>query len=65
MRRFPDSMAKLATAIEMVDGAYVIDNNGPQQRLLMKIERGRTIIIAEQLPEWATRAVSACYLVAL
>ncbi len=64
VRRFPASMAKLARAIEMVDGAYVIDNSGTQQHLLMKIERGRAIIIAEQLPEWATRAVPACYLAA-
>jgi predicted ABC-type ATPase len=62
MRRFPDSMAKLSAAIEMATGAYVIDNSGIRQRLLIKIEDGRTISVAPQLTEWATRTVLAGYL---
>ena len=61
MRRYPDTMAKLATALGMVDRAYIIDNSQTRQRLLIKIEGGRVCHVAEEIPAWAMRAVPAHY----
>jgi predicted ABC-type ATPase len=61
LRRYPDTMAKLATALVMVDRAYIIDNSQTRQRLLIKIEGGRVCNLAEDMPAWAMRAVPAHY----
>jgi predicted ABC-type ATPase len=61
LRRYPDTMAKLATALDMVDRAYIIDNSQTRQRLLIKIESDRVCSVAENLPAWAMRAVPAHY----
>lgn len=61
LRRYPDTMAKLATALGMVDRAYIIDNSQTRQRLLIKIEGGRVCSVVENIPAWAMRAVPAHY----
>lgn len=59
MRRYPDTMAKLAIALSLVDRAYIIDNSGTRRRLLIKLEGGCAISVAEGLPAWALSAVPA------
>lgn len=61
MRRYPDTMSKLSTALGLVDRAYIIDNSGTQRRLLIKIENGHAISMADDLPKWAVGAVPAKY----
>ena len=61
MRRYPDTMARLATALGIVDRAYIVDNSGIRRRLLVKIEDGRATNVAADLPAWAVRAVPAHY----
>ena len=61
MRRYPDTMSKLATALGLVDRVYIIDNSGTQRRLLIKIENGHAISMADDLPKWAVGAVPAKY----
>jgi predicted ABC-type ATPase len=61
MRRYPDTMGKLATALGIVDRAYIVDNSGTRRRLLIKIEDGLAISEADDLPKWAAGAVPAKY----
>lgn len=61
MRRYPDTMGKLATALGIVDRAYIVGNSGTRRRLLIKIEDGRAISVADDLPKWAAGAVPAKY----
>ena len=61
MRRYPDTMGKLSAALGLVDRAYIIDNSGTRRRLLIKIEDGRAISVADDLPKWAVGAVPAQY----
>ena len=57
MRRYPDTMAKLATALGLVDRAYIVDNSGARRRLLIKTEGRRATSVAVDLPKWAVSAV--------
>lgn len=61
MRRYPDTMGKLATALSMVERAYIIDNSGARRRLLAKIEHGVATSVAAALPRWAAHAVPPQY----
>ncbi len=57
MRRYPDSMANLAKALQIAERAWVIDNSGRRRRLLLSLAHGRTAYLAADLPDWATRAI--------
>lgn len=57
LRRYPDTMGKLATALEMVDRAYVIDNSERHRRLLLNREGDRVTYVAADLPAWALQAI--------
>jgi len=59
MRRYPDTMAKLATALGLVDRAYIVDNSGLLRRFLIMAEDGRAMSVAVDLPKWAVSAVPA------
>lgn len=59
MRRYPDTMGKLATALGLVNRAYIVDNSGDRRRLLIKTEGGRATSVADDLPKWAVSAVPA------
>lgn len=57
MRRYPDSLANLAAALEMSERAWVLDNSGVRRRLLCSLERGRPRYLAAELPAWAVKAI--------
>ena len=57
LRRYPDTMGKLAKALEMADRAYVIDNSGRYRRLLLNREGDRVKYVAADLPPWALQAI--------
>lgn len=61
MRRYPDTMSKLTTALAMAERAYIIDNSGLRRRLLVKIENGHATSVADNMSAWAVRAVPAKY----
>jgi predicted ABC-type ATPase len=52
-RRYPDSMAKLAKAIELADRSYVFDNSGTRRRLLVILDGQSPRYVVPDLPAWA------------
>lgn len=57
IRRHPDSMRRLAAAIEIADSTLVFDNSGLERRLLLQLENGVVKFINEDLPGWFEHAV--------
>ncbi len=56
-RRYPDTMSKLRTAIEIADRAYVFDNSGARRRLLLNRDKGRNKFVSTEMPLWAETAL--------
>lgn len=57
IRRFPDTMSKLAAAIEIADRSYVLDNSEEQRRLLLIREKDVTRHVSRALPAWIQSAL--------
>jgi predicted ABC-type ATPase len=51
-RRYRRGMANLATALQIVDRAFVLDNSGQRRRLLLSMERGQVKRRSRNLPRW-------------
>lgn len=58
-RRYSRSMANLATALQSVDRAFVLDNSGQRWRLLLSMEHGQVKRRSRHLPRWAYAALPA------
>lgn len=59
VRRHPDSMRRLAAAMEIADSTLVFDNSGLERRLLLHVEAGVAKFIEEVKPLWFEAAVPA------
>jgi predicted ABC-type ATPase len=57
IRRYPDTMSKLASAVEIADRSYILDNSDERRRLLMIHENGATRYLSRVLPEWIQAAL--------
>lgn len=57
IRRHPDSLRRLAAAIEIADSTLVFDNSGLERRLLLQLEHRAVKFIDDDLPDWFERAV--------
>ena len=57
--RYSRSMANLATALQIVDRAFMLDNSGQRRRLLLSMERGQVKRRSRNLPRWAHHALPA------
>src|SRR5262245_66117909 len=58
-RRYSRSMANLATALQSVDRAFVLDNSGQRWRLLLSMEQDQARHRSRTLPRWAHDALPA------
>lgn len=57
VRRHPDSLRRLATAMALADSTLVFDNSGLERRLLLHVEKGITKYIDDIRPDWFNAAV--------
>lgn len=57
IRRYPDTMSKLASAVEVANRSYILDNSDDRRRLLMIHENGATRYLSRTLPEWIQAAL--------
>lgn len=57
IRRYPDTMSKLASAIEIADRSYILDNSDERRRLLLIYESGATRYRSRILPGWIRTAL--------
>ncbi|HEX8486118.1 zeta toxin family protein [Sphingomonas sp.] len=57
VRRHPDSLRRLAAAMEVADSALVFDNSGLERRLILHVENGVTKYIDDSCPGWFNAAV--------
>ena len=57
IRRHPDSMRRLAAAMEIADSTLVFDNSGLERRLLLRVEAGVAKFINDGRPEWFEASV--------
>lgn len=58
LRRHPDSLRRLARAMEIADSSLVFDNSGLERRLLLQVENGIVSFIDDHRPAWFEAAVS-------
>ena len=56
-RRYSRSMTNLATALQIVDRAFVLDNSSQRRRLLLSMEHGQVKHRSRNLPRWAHDAL--------
>lgn len=56
-RRYPDTMAKLARAVQLADRSFILDNSDRRRRLLLAIDGGTVRFRAKALPSWFHRAL--------
>jgi predicted ABC-type ATPase len=56
-RRYERSLANLTVALDLVDRAFVLDNAGVKQRLLLSLENGKVRHRSNVLPDWAETAL--------
>lgn len=56
-RRYPDTMKNLATALDIADRAYVLDNSGERRRLLLTRAGDQTKHRTWDMPAWAEAAI--------
>ena len=56
-RRVARSLSQLATALTMVDRAFVLDNTGRRYRLLLSMEHSQVKHLSHHLPLWAREAL--------
>ncbi len=56
-RRYSRSMANLATALQSVDRAFVLDNSGQRRRLLLSMAQGQVRHRSRNLPSWVYDAL--------
>ena len=57
IRRYPDTMTKLARAIEIANRSYILDNSEERRRLLIIHEDVATRYVSRTLPEWIKAAL--------
>lgn len=57
VRRHPDSLRRLATAMALADSTLVFDNSGLERRLLLHVEKGITKYIDDIRPDWFNASV--------
>lgn len=57
VRRHPDSLRRLAIAMELADSTLVFDNSGLERRLLLHVENGITKYTDDSRPDWFNAAV--------
>lgn len=56
-RRYSRSLVNLASAFDLADRIFVLDNTGEKRRLLFSVENGRVKHLAGNLPLWAREAI--------
>lgn len=59
VRRHPDSLRRLAAAMELADSTLVFDNSGLERRLLLHVEDGASKYIDDRNAAWFIAAVPA------
>jgi predicted ABC-type ATPase len=57
IHRYPDTMSKLASAVEIANRSYILDNSDDRRRLLMIHENGATRYLSRTLPKWIQAAL--------
>lgn len=57
IRRHPDSMRRLAQAMQIADSSLIFDNSGLERRLLLHVENGSTLYLERARPAWFETAV--------
>lgn len=62
VRRYPDSINRLAQALEIAHNAFIFDNSGEVRRLLLQRVEKATLAVEPNLPKWFRQAVPECYL---
>lgn len=59
VRRYPNTMSKLANAVEIADRSFILDNSDERRRLLLIHENGTSRYASRTLPEWIRTALPA------